>query len=138
MLKISLATRAVSGKLDREYDLFDTIKSSFRLNSSTSLSRSSSSQSVIDAQDLNLTTIKCETLLLNAAFRSAKDGGIQELLEQNEDARSKYLLASFLLHSILNPTEFAPITSKFAQISCSPESSQKLNRFIELIEERLK
>ena len=126
--------------MDREYELFDSIKTSFRLHSSTnsasSLSRSGSSQSVFE--DVSGNVVQFETLLLNAAFRSAKDGGIQELLEQQEEARSKYLLASFLIKSLLNPSELAPITSKFAQISCPPDSSQTLNRFLELIQERLK
>ena len=132
-LLVDVAARMVSAKLDREYELFDTIKSSFRSGASaSSLSRSSSSQSVTEE------VIRIENLLLNAAFRSAKEGGIQELLEQYDEARSNYLLASFVIKSLLNPSELAPITSKFAQITTSSESSNTLNRYLELIQERLK
>ena len=135
-----VAARLVSAKLDKEYDLFDVIKAPFRLqsssNSASSLSRSSSSQSVLE--EIGQNGVRIESLLLNAAFRSAKEGGIQELLEQHEEARSKYLLASFLINSLLNPLELAPITSKFAQIASSSDSSHTLNRYLELLQERLK
>ena len=133
MIKFSVAARAISIKLDGEYNLFDTIKSNLRLQSSTSagsLPRSNSSQSITEE-----TTPKIETLLLQSAFKFAKEAGIQELLEQIDEARTKYLSAIFLLNSLINPTENAPITSKFAQIQI--QQSETLTACLELIQERL-
>ena len=134
MIKFSVAARAISIKLDGEYNLFDTIKSNLRLQSSTSagsLPRSNSSQSITEE-----TTPKIETLLLQSAFKFAKEAGIQELLEQIDEARTKYLSAIFLLNSLINPTENAPITSKFAQIQI--QQSETLTVYLDLIQERLK
>jgi hypothetical protein len=126
--------------LDREYDLFDTIKSTLKLQSSasagsilaSSLPRSNSSQSITE----EASSSGIETLLLQSAFKLAKEAGIQELLEQEDEARVKYLSAIFLLKSLLNPTENAPIISKFAQIQI--HQSETLNSYLDLIQERLK
>lgn len=96
------------------------------------MSRSNSNQS-ISLEETSLP--KIESLLLQSAFRFAKEGGIQELLEQQEEARSKYLTAAFLIKSLVNPTELAPITSKFAQIN---QQSPELIRYLDLIQEKLK
>ena len=135
-----LASRAVSTKLDREYELFDNIKATLRLQSSasagsisaSSLSRSNSSQNITE----EALSTRIELLLLQAAFKFAKEGGIQELLEQEEEARSKYLTAFFLLKSLVNPTELAPITSKYAQIQL--QEMEQLYSYLNLIQERLK
>lgn len=141
----SVVARAISAKLDREYDIFDTIKTSLRLQPSGSggslstsflvpysLSRSNSSQNVTEEGQIP----KIEALLLKTVFKCAKEGGIQELLEQDEEARSKYLSAVFLLKALLNPTEFVPITSKFAQIQIP--QTETLNSYLEMIQERIK
>ena len=96
MIKFSVAARAISIKLDGEYNLFDNIKSNLRLQSSTSaasLPRSNSSQSITEETTSNT---KIETLLLQSAFKFAKEAGIQELLDQIDEARTKYLSAIFL------------------------------------------
>ena len=101
------------------------------------MSRSNSNQSVtVVVEEGTSSNPKIETLLLQAAFKSAKEGGIQELLDQNEEARSKYLFSQFLLKSLINPTELAPITSKFAQINQIPQDY--LNRYLELIQDKIK
>ena len=135
-----LASRAVSTKLDREYELFDNIKATLRLQSSasagsisaSSLSRSNSSQNITE----EALSTRIELLLHQAAFKFAKEGGIQELLEQEEEARSKYLTAFFLLKSLVNPTELAPITSKYAQIQL--QEMEQLYSYLNLIQDRLK
>lgn len=135
-----LAARAVSVKLDSEYDLFDTIKATLRLQSSasagsisaSSLPRSNSSQSISE----EASSPKIETLILQSAFKFAKEAGIQELLEQVNEARIKYFSAIFLLKSLISPTESAPITSKFAQIQM--QQAETLNSYLDLIQERLK
>ena len=136
MIKFSVAARAISIKLDGEYNLLDNIKSNLRLQSSTSaasLPRSNSSQSITEETTSNT---KIETLLLQSAFKFAKEAGIQELLDQIDEARTKYLSAIFLLNSLINPTENAPITSKFAQIQI--QQSETLTVYLDLIQERLK
>ena len=138
-------TRALSTKLDREYDIFDTIKTSLKLQPSasggsistsipvpSSISRSNSSQNLNE----DGSNTKIEILLLKYVFKCAKEGGIQELLEQEDEARSKYLSAIFLLNALLNPTEFVPITSKFAQIQIP--QTETLNSYLDMIRERIK
>lgn len=96
------------------------------------MSRSNSNQSISFEES---SQPRIETLLLQSAFRCAWEGGIQELLEQEGEARSKYISAQFLIKSLINPAELAPITSKFAQIN---HQSLDLNRYLGLIQEKLK
>lgn len=100
---------------------------------SSSFSRSNSSQNITEELQCNS---KIETLFLQAAFKTAKEGGIQELLDQSEDAQSNYLFSAFLLKALVTPTDLAPITSKFAQIQI--DNLENLNRYIDIIQERLK
>lgn len=140
MIQFYVAARAISIKLDGEYALFDTVKATLKLQSSASvgsisaasLPRSNSSQSITE----DTSSSKIETLFLQSAFKFAKEAGIQELLDQIDEARIKYLSAIFLLKSLINPTENAPITSKFAQIQM--QQPETLTEYLDLIQDRLK
>lgn len=103
------------------------------------MSRSNSSQSVSDTTNVPqmLPAPRIENLLYQAACRDAKDGGIQELLEQHEIAHGKYLSSIMLFSSLLSPSEFAPITSKFAQISLHGNENC-VNKYIDLLKARIK
>ena len=95
MIQFYVAARAISIKLDGEYALFDTVKATLKLQSSASvgsisaasLPRSNSSQSITE----DTSSSKIETLFLQSAFKFAKEAGIQELLDQIDEARIKYL-----------------------------------------------
>ena len=107
------------------------------LTASKSLSRSSSSQNIaIDNSIYESNLPKIEYLLFQSAYESAKEGGVQELLEQIDEAQTKYIFSSFILQAISRPTDFAPITSKFAQIRLAEDDS--FNRLFERIRERIK
>lgn len=64
-----------------------------------------------------------------------KEGGIQEILDQQEESQSKYLFSVYLLQALVNPTDLAPITSKFAQIKL--ENPEIIKRYIQSIQDRL-
>jgi hypothetical protein len=146
LFSFDLVARTISSKLDQEYELFEQVKSvtslkaskiqTSRLSASRSLSRSSSSQNIGTEdciEDIQLP--KIEIVLHKLALESAKDGGIKELLGQTEEAQHKYIFAMFLLQAITKPSDFAPITSKFAQISI--EDCEQLNRLFDKIQERI-
>ena len=146
--------------MDREYEVFDSIKVNFKsilLSSSQSKSNSNSttcsssltrsnSNSINNENynnantntNTNLNQIRIEDLLFQAACRYAKEGGIQELLDNFEEANSKYLSAILLFNSLLRPSELAPITSKFAQIPVINTNNQPfINKYLEILKHRI-
>ena len=105
------------------------------------MTRSNSSQSVTEEASNQTQAMKLqriETLIFHAACRDAKEGGIQELLEQQDVAHSKYINSIVLFSSLLKPNEFSPLTSKFAKISLSGTQETIINRYISLIKDRIK
>lgn len=142
--------------MDREYEVFDSIKVNFKSllfqsssqsksnsNSTCSSSLTRSNSNSIDNENKNNANsisnqIRIEDLLLQAACRSAKEGGIQELLDNLEEANSKYLSAILLFNSLLKPSELAPITSKFAQIPVININNQPfINKYLEILKDRI-
>lgn len=144
--------------MDREYEVFDSIKVNFKSllfqsssqsksnsNSTCSSSLTRSNSNSIDNENKNKNNansisnqIRIEDLLLQAACRSAKEGGIQELLVNLEEANSKYLSAILLFNSLLKPSELAPITSKFAQIPAININNQPfINKYLEILKDRI-
>lgn len=119
MLKLA---RWITQKMDQMFDMLDSIKSPSLLASS--LSRSTSSSSI--GLEENEVSPSIESILYSYSCSFAKEAGIQELLDNHQEANSLYLIANFILQFLLKPCQTVPVVTLLANIN-QPDEHQKLN-----------
>ncbi len=104
--------------MDQTFELIESVKRSNKTAAAfgSSLSRSSSSTSIgIDYETEDL-AFNIEDILFEFTCTIAKDAGIQELLENFDEATTLYHTANYLVEFLQTPAQFAPISSLIADI----------------------
>lgn len=112
-----LVAKWVSWKMDQTFELLDSVKKSNRpAVFGSSLSRSVSSTSIGTEEEVDEISIRIEDVLYDFTCLLAKDAGIQELLENYDEAAALFSIANYLADCLKNPSEMAPISSLISNI----------------------
>lgn len=125
--------------MDQMFELVDALKRGKKqIIFGSSLSRSTSSTSIGFHETGEELDFEIEDIIFKFSCSTAKDAGIQELLENYHEAASMYNISNHLLSVLATPPQMVPVSSALSEISIiDPELTSKFKIIQDKISDRI-